>query len=273
MDRLFHRIDRFLYVGEANKQLYLQRGILPERLVSAPHCVDNGRFRREAEAFRHRRADLRAQWGIPDEAFCFLFAGKFISKKRPLDLVKAASRIGLSIAERGIHLLFVGSGILGDDLRASCRISFDAERLSCSTACNDSTAVSASFAGFLNQSDIAKAYVVSDCLVLPSGADETWGLVVNEGMACGLPAIVSDVVGCAQDLILPHWPELCFPVGDVEALARSMAACIKVPPSLEQIASVMAGYDIAATVEAAERLYNSMGSHAGDPYWLATPAI
>ena len=256
LDRLFHRIDRFLYVGQGNKQLYLERGISPERLVSAPHCVDNKRFRREAEALRHRRPSLRALWGIPEDAFCFLFAGKFVSKKRPLDLVKAALRISAASPGPAIHLLFVGSGMLGDALRACCQIRFDAERATTATGGGDPTAVSASFAGFLNQSEIAKAYAVADCLVLPSEADETWGLVVNESMASGLPAIVSDAVGCAPDLVQPHWPDLCFPVGDVEALARSMAVCIKGPPSPEEIASVIADYDVMVTVEAVERLYN-----------------
>ncbi len=58
----------------------------------------------------------------------------------------------------------------------------------------------ASFAGFLNQTQVSNAYVAADCLVLPSDYDETWGLVVNEAMASGLPCIISDRCGCAPDL-------------------------------------------------------------------------
>ena len=54
--------------------------------------------------------------------------------------------------------------------------------------------------GFLNQSEMAGAYALADVLAVPS-ATETWGLVVNEAMACGLPAAVSDAVGCAPDLV------------------------------------------------------------------------
>jgi glycosyltransferase involved in cell wall biosynthesis len=78
------------------------------------------------------------------------------------------------------------------------------------------------FTGFLNQSQIVKAYVASDALVLPSDGGETWGLVVNEAMACSRPCIVSDRVGCGPDLVIPWVTGLTFPLGDVTALADSM---------------------------------------------------
>ena len=67
------------------------------------------------------------------------------------------------------------------------------------------------FTGFLNQSQITKAYVASDALVLPSDGGETWGLVVNEAMACARPCIVSDRVGCGPDLVIPQETGSIFP--------------------------------------------------------------
>jgi glycosyltransferase involved in cell wall biosynthesis len=78
------------------------------------------------------------------------------------------------------------------------------------------------FTGFLNQSQITKAYVASDALVLPSDGGETWGVVVNEAMACARPCIVSDRVGCGPDLVIPQVTGSIFPLGDVDALANSM---------------------------------------------------
>jgi glycosyltransferase involved in cell wall biosynthesis len=75
------------------------------------------------------------------------------------------------------------------------------------------------FAGFVNQTEIVRAYVAADCLVLPSDTGETWGLVVNEAMASGLPAIVSDEVGCGPDLVTEDVTGSIFPMGDVDALA------------------------------------------------------
>jgi glycosyltransferase involved in cell wall biosynthesis len=76
-----------------------------------------------------------------------------------------------------------------------------------------------SFAGFLNQSQISRAYLAADALVLPSDG-ETWGLVVNEAMACGLPCFVSDRVGCGPDLIVQDITGAVFPMGQTNKLAE-----------------------------------------------------
>src|SRR5207247_11160263 len=57
------------------------------------------------------------------------------------------------------------------------------------------------FAGFLNRSQISQAYVAADVFALPSRQHETWGMVVNEAMNFSLPIIVTDKVGCADDLV------------------------------------------------------------------------
>ena len=75
--------------------------------------------------------------------------------------------------------------------------------------------------GFFNQSEMPEAYALADVLVLPSET-ETWGLVVNEALACGLPAVVSSGVGCAPDLVEPGATGETYPMGDVDALAVAM---------------------------------------------------
>ena len=227
---LLRRVDRFLYIGEANRQFYLEQGINEERLALAPYCVDNDRFAAAAAATRPERHRIREEWGIPADAFCFLFAGKFVPKKRPFDLIEAARRIQRELPGNKIHLLWVGSGELGAALRQSCRACFDAEKEISINISNERDGPTASFVGFLNQSEISRAYVAADCLVLPSDATETWGLVVNEAMASGLPCIVSNACGCAEDLVQPIRPDLCYPLGDISALAHAMAAAIADSP-------------------------------------------
>jgi glycosyltransferase involved in cell wall biosynthesis len=246
---LFRRVDRFFYIGSANRRLYKESGVSSEKLYAAPYAVDNDRFAVQAAALRPQRAALREQWRIPQDAFCVLFCGKFIPKKRPLDLVAAARTVMEKRALSKLHLLFVGSGVLGPELRRVCRVVSDTEecRTFSRTEQTDHASVlpPASFAGFLNQSEISQAYVAADCLVLPSDYRETWGLVVNEALASGLPCLVSQACGCAEDL------SICgtFALGDVDMLSLKLVklaheGCkIVAPPTIsESVSSIVRAY-------------------------------
>lgn len=251
LQQLFKRISRFLYIGESNKRFYLSRGIRNDQLAPGPYCVDNDRFAAAANAVRASRSEIRQQWGIPDGAYCFLFSGKFINKKRPLDLVQAAAQWkGL----QPVHLLFVGSGELDPTLRAACRVLYPLHEPG-----NANTGPTASFTGFLNQQQIAQAYVAADALVLPSDFGETWGLVVNEAMATGLPALVSDQVGCAEDLVAPLNPALVFRCGDVASLHQAMVQMVSNPPSPNQVQSQVDHYHLRVTVRTLQDLYTNLG--------------
>jgi glycosyltransferase involved in cell wall biosynthesis len=225
LGRLLARVDRFLYIGAANKRLYQRFGVPDSRFYSAPYAVDNERFARQALALRPRRMEFRRQWGIGDDAFCVLFCGKFMKKKRPLDLVEAARSLNSDGRLRNIHLLFVGSGELEKELRQACHVVYDAETKRSHVSASFIPSGSpndlpwASFAGFLNQTEISRAYVAADCLVLPSDHGETWGLVVNEALASGLPCLVSDACGCAEDLA---GEQFSFPMGDVGTLSEKL---------------------------------------------------
>jgi glycosyltransferase involved in cell wall biosynthesis len=59
--------------------------------------------------------------------------------------------------------------------------------------------------------------------VLPSGAGETWGLVVNEAMCFNLPVIISDIVGCSTDIVKNGVNGFTYKSGSVEELS----GCIK----------------------------------------------
>jgi glycosyltransferase involved in cell wall biosynthesis len=88
--------------------------------------------------------------------------------------------------------------------------------------------------GFLNQSAIPDAYGAADALVLASET-ETWGLVVNEAMACGLPAVVSDRVGCAADLVTDGETGFVYPCADVPALASRLARLASEPALVNRL--------------------------------------
>src|SRR5205823_8008552 len=90
--RLFiPRFDGYLVVGQRAREYYAHYGADPARMFFAPHGVDNQRFGGQAEAARGERARLRAGWGIPAGAVVFLFAGKLVEDKRPLDFARAVA--------------------------------------------------------------------------------------------------------------------------------------------------------------------------------------
>jgi glycosyltransferase involved in cell wall biosynthesis len=243
---LFGAVDRFLCIGAANRDLYLSFAVTSERLANAPYCVENERFRSAATACAADRDAIRREWNVPADAFTFLFVGKLIDKKRPLDICAAAEIVLRRAPARKIHLLWVGAGELEPQARVAA------------ASIAEKSGVGSSFVGFLNQSEIAKAYCAADCLILPSGPDETWGLVVNEAMASGRPAIISDACGCASDLRLPGRDDLIFRCGDIDGLAESMASAMARPPGADEIARRIAEFDITKTVDAVEELYATM---------------
>jgi glycosyltransferase involved in cell wall biosynthesis len=75
---------------------------------------------------------------------------------------------------------------------------------------------------FQNQSRMPVVYRMGDLLVLPSAYGETWGLAVNEAMACGRPVLVSERVGCATDLVDPSCGRV-FSWNDFSSLERALA--------------------------------------------------
>ena len=204
--RLLAKYSAFLNIGKSNREFYLQNGIADEKIFFAPYCVDNERFELAYEALSQERDSIRERWGITSTAFTFLFCAKFIEKKYPMHLLNSMCIAIKKIEDLSIriHLLMVGDG---------------KQKIECEEFVRQRK-LPVTFTGFLNQTEIVQAYVASDCLVLPSDYGETWGLVVNEAMACGLPVIVSDHVGCHKDLVYSGQTGDIFPFGDHNALAE-----------------------------------------------------
>jgi glycosyltransferase involved in cell wall biosynthesis len=199
LQALLHRVDRAVAIGTLNASFYRDFGVPEERITIAPYSVDNAFFAsRSADAQRDPSA-ARARLGLPSGVTLFLWVAKIYDGKRPFDVLRAFAE---TRRRSRAALAFVGEGpLLGAAREEAARLGIAADVV---------------FLGFRNQSELPEIYGASDVVVLASEA-ESWGLVVNEAMACGMTATVSDRVGCAPDLIEP---EAVFPCGDVDALSR-----------------------------------------------------
>lgn len=213
MARLLHRlllslVSAAVVIGRSNREFYLDNRVPTDRLFDGAYFVETERMLAMAEAHQGDRDGLRAELGFGPEDFVFTFSGKHVAFKRPLLLVEAAALA----RQRGlpVKLLFAGSGELTDALKQRAA----------------ELGVPAQFTGFLNQTELWKAYVPADAFVLPSTNRETWGLVTNEAMLFGLPVIVSDQVGCGPDLVIEGETGHVFSDGS-EGLAAAMEKLVR----------------------------------------------
>ncbi len=203
---LLPRISAHLYVGARNRAYLRHYGVADEKLFFAPHFVDNAFFRDGAGSagIKGRRHQIRERYEIPEDAFVLLFVGKLVARKRVDDLLQATTIICAASDQGDAHVLIVGDGPLREELERRSRTLPDRIH----------------FLGFQNQTALPAIYAAADVLVLPSSGEETWGLVVNEAMASGLPAIVSDGVGSGPDLIEEGRTGYSYPLGNIDALVR-----------------------------------------------------
>jgi glycosyltransferase involved in cell wall biosynthesis len=255
---LLRRFDAFLSPGVRVRDYLHWYGVPDRRIFQVPHAVDNQMFANAAAPYHQpdARTVARHRLGIGPNAFVVLFVGKLTTSKRPLNVIQAMSRMA-----PGATLLVVGSGPLETAVRD------EAARLN----------VSIKMVGFRNQSELGEAYGLADCLTLPSDFRETWGLVVNEALATGLPCVVSDAVGCAPDLIRDGETGYVYPLDDVEALAISLervrqrkAQSHDWGPSCK---ALIANYSYDAMTEGLVRATRSVitSSVGPEPNWRAAP--
>lgn len=197
---VYRHVDGAFFVGERNRTYFLKCGLQGHQLFAAPHAVDNSRFQTDAEVKEQKALHERKQLGIPDDAIVFVYAGKFYSLKQ-LDILIEGFR---QLKSDRYRLLLYGSG--------------EQESLLKEFAKNDPRII---FQPFKNQSEMPWVYRVGDVFVL-SSMHETWGLGVNEAMACQRPVIVSDRCGCVPELVIEGETGFTFQSGNSKHLSEQM---------------------------------------------------
>jgi glycosyltransferase involved in cell wall biosynthesis len=215
---LLRSFDGFLSVGARNRA-YLERYHVPAaRIFHVPHVVDVERFAQQAALARASREHARAELAAGEGDRIALSVGRLVPFKRCEDVIDAIAALG----ERGKHWIaaYAGAGPSSHELEQRAR----------------KLGVRVALLGFRNQSQLARVYDAADALVLASEARETWGLVVNEAMASGLPAIVSDAAGCAPDMIDEGKTGFSYRCGDIPALADRLerSRSLRSDPAVQQ---------------------------------------
>ncbi|MEP6794886.1 MAG: glycosyltransferase [Saprospiraceae bacterium] len=176
-------MNKFLYIGQQNKLFYQFYGIKSDKLIFTPYAVNNDFFNQQAITWKGKKELIKSQLRIPPESKVIVYSGKLIPKKNPVDLLNAFSNLKL---KNKCFLIFMGDGEL---------------RLEMENLILEKSLTNVMITGFVNQSEISKYYSISDIYVMCSGVGETWGLSTNEAMNFGLPVLLSDMTGNADDLV------------------------------------------------------------------------
>jgi glycosyltransferase involved in cell wall biosynthesis len=204
--QLYGRFAAFLPVGQANRDYFAAFGVPSPRMFFAPHAVDRRRFDPADPAAGAAASALRSEFGIAPGSRVVLFAGKFTPAKQPRELLEAF----LSLDRRDAVLVLAGDG---------------EEKPALQAAAANSPRVR--FLPFANQSEMPARYRIADLFALPSrGFYETWGLAVNEAMHLGVPALVSDRVGCQRDLVTEGETGWVFPAENGGLLRERLGAAL-----------------------------------------------
>ncbi|HWV99998.1 MAG TPA: glycosyltransferase family 4 protein [Candidatus Acidoferrum sp.] len=225
--RLVRLFDAALVGGQPHRQYFASLGMPEERIFTGYDAVDNDYFSQNADAVREMPSDYRARYRLP--AHFFLSLGRFVAKKNLATLIWAYRIFLDASSTKQSHLVLVGAGDEEPNLRrvarelhlpvyqkstvqspqSSARIVGCAERSGHGSESHkpkiEDPPPGVHFYGFRQIEENPVFYGLADGFVLPSSSEE-WGLVVNEAMASGLPVIVSDRAGCAEDLMEPGWP-------------------------------------------------------------------
>ncbi len=189
--------DLTLCPSTAARELLYSQGIRNTKIFS--RGIDSGQFQPE-----HRSGQLRRDLGIADK-LAFLYVGR-VSNEKDLDI--------LSSSYHTIHKRFGAKAamvITGDGpYLEKCRQMFPGDTI---------------FTGFLRGKELAQIYASCDIFVCPSST-ETFGNVVLEAMASGIPVIGADAGGVGET-IQNGYTGLKFASRNAEDLGKCMAILLE----------------------------------------------
>ena len=225
--------SRFNDAESFGKNIYLEslKGLVVRRyhffMCSGQECVDYSRFlggkkkpaylagwnvvdnRSIGEAASDAGADaaIHEHFGLEAGAPFFLMAIRFIAKKNAGAVIEAFARYRRDAGKDAAALVICGQGELEDDYRRQ------AEEFG--------VAGDVKIVPWLEYSQVPRASRLSTAVLLASTHDQ-WGLIVNEALAAGAPALVSNRCG-AHELVENGVNGFTFAPGNVGHLAELMS--------------------------------------------------
>jgi glycosyltransferase involved in cell wall biosynthesis len=231
--------------ASASRSYHEELGYRPRRWELIPNGVDPERFGPDPGA----RTWLRETLGLPGEARVVSHTGRFDPMKDHVTLLRASARV--FAAEPGAHLVLTGQGLAPDDPELAALIRREAP--------------GGRVHVLGDRDDLPRVLAGADVSCL-SSIGEAFPNVVAESMACGTPAVVTDVGDCAA--IVAETGRV-VPPRDPGALAAALLELLGEPQASAQArreaarARVVREYPLARAVERFAGLYEELARTRG----------
>jgi glycosyltransferase involved in cell wall biosynthesis len=202
----YNQMDLVYVPSHAMGEELANKGIPREKIEFYPRGIDNLRFHpSKKNGFYKQRFDLK------DDAIKLLYVGR-VSKEKNITLLEDVFK-RVCVMRKGVHLVIIGEGPYFNEMQ---------KRLE---------GLPVTFTGFLGGEDLSQAYASSDIFLFPSTTD-TFGNVVLEAQASGLPVVVTDEGGPKENLV-PGETGFVVPASDADKFTQSILRLVDDPSLLE----------------------------------------
>jgi glycosyltransferase involved in cell wall biosynthesis len=210
----YDQLDVIYAPSQSTRDELIAKGLNPKKIKLYPRGID-------VELFHpaKRNGVFQKQYQLPD-GIKLLYVGR-VSKEKNLDLLSDAFKKLVSDGEN-VQLVVVGDGPYLEEMKAEMK------NLPCC------------FTGYLKGEALAEVYASADLFVFPSTTD-TFGNVVLEAQASGVPVIVSDQGGPCENLINDTTGIICH-VDNSKDLLETIAAMIHKPDRLKTMGQAARQY-------------------------------
>ena len=190
----------FFCSSEATKRHLIENGADPDKITVHNFSSITEDAIIERPLNNEEKMEIRKELGIESEKQIVISVGAFIPRKRYEDLIQAVLN-----CQTDCDLYLVG----GKPTEGYLSLQGESDRIH--------------YVDFVMPDQVYKYYLASDLFVLPSQTD-VWGLVLNEALAEGLPAISSD--NCIASMSLIDGNGFIYETGNVEQLTECIDKCL-----------------------------------------------